>query len=76
MFGDRLAADAFDKIEREAEPDRAGDVRGPGLEAVRRVLKLGLRIFHARDHAAAGLPGRHRLQRVIAAVQDTGAGRP
>ena len=42
MLGDRFAADAFDEIERLAEADRAGDVGGACLEAVRRLLKLGV----------------------------------
>ena len=34
-----------------AEPDRAGDVRGAGLEAVRRLLELGLLEGDVEDHA-------------------------
>ena len=42
VLADRVAAELLDEIDREAEPDRAGDVRGAGLEAVRRLLELGL----------------------------------
>src|SRR5947207_8675887 len=45
------------------------------LEAVRRLQKFGLRVLDVGDHAAAGLPGRHRIERVIAAVQHAGARR-
>src|SRR5205085_2973956 len=56
VLADRLAANALDEVERNAEPDRAGDVRGAGLEAMRRVLELGVIEIDAEDHAAAGLP--------------------
>src|ERR1700719_3209956 len=42
VLGDRLAADAFDEIERQAEPDRTGNIGSPGLETVRRLQKFGL----------------------------------
>src|SRR5580700_11506600 len=70
VLADRLAAQAFDEIEGNAEPDGASDIGGAGLEAVRRVLELGLFVGDVDNHAAAGLPGRHRGERFVAPVQD------
>ena len=75
VVADRLAADLLDEIDGQPQPDRAGDVRGAGLEAVRRLLEVGVVDLDIEDHAAAGLPGRHRLQHIVAAVQHAGAGR-
>src|SRR5215472_15495521 len=55
MVEDVLAAQALDEIQGEAEADRAGDVRGPGLEAMRRLLIFGLLEAHMQDHLAAAL---------------------
>ena len=76
MGADAVAPERLDKAERLGEADRAGDIRGAGLETVRRLLELGAVVGDMGDHAAAGLPRRHRRQRRVAAVEHAGAGRP
>src|SRR5690242_17210219 len=75
MLADRLAADLFYKVAGETEPDRAGDVGGAGLEAVRRVLKVGMVDLDIEDRATAGLPGRHRFEHVPARPEHADPGR-
>ena len=75
VLADRLAADPLDKVAGDAEPDRAGDIRGAGLEAVRRVLEVGVVDLDIEDRAAAGLPGRHRLEQFVARPQHADPGR-
>ena len=63
-------------VDRRAEPDRAGDVGRAGLEAVRRLLELGLLEGDVEDHVAAALPGRHRRRAARSGLQHADAGRP
>ena len=76
VFEDVVAPELLDEVDRGAEPDRARNVRGAGLEAVRRILKLALLEGDVEDHLAAALPGRHRRQQLVAAVEHADAGRP
>ena len=76
VFEDVGAPQPLDEIERGAEPDRAGNVRGAGLEAVRRLLKHGLLKGDVEDHLAAALPWRHRRQQFVAPPQHADPGRP
>jgi hypothetical protein len=51
VLEDVVAPHFLDKVERSTQPDRTGNVRGPGLEPVRRVLVLGFLEADVQDHA-------------------------
>src|SRR5690348_3824488 len=69
MLEDGIAAEAFEVIERDAEPDGAGDVGRAGLEAMRRLLEGGLGEGHFEDHVAAALPRRHGVEQRLLAIE-------
>src|SRR4051812_39788934 len=75
VLADRLAADPFDKIAGDTKTDRAGNIRGAGLETVRRVLEVGVVDLDVENRAAAGLPWRHRVEQVVARPQHADPGR-
>jgi hypothetical protein len=62
-------------IDGGAEADGAGDVRRAGLELVRQLVVGGLLEGDRRDHVAAALVGRHRLEQGGLAVEHADAGR-
>ena len=62
VLDDVVASELFNEVDSGAEANRAGNVRGAGLETVRRLLVFGLVEGNVQDHLAPTLPGRHRLQ--------------
>src|SRR5271169_3275941 len=75
MREDVVASELFDEVDRRAEPDRPGNIWGAGLETVRRFLVLGLVESDVKDHLAAALPGRHRDEQIVAAIEHANPGR-
>src|SRR5437016_648249 len=76
MFENVVTSELLDEVDRRTKADRAGDVRRPRFEPVRRLLVLGLLEGDVEDHLAAALPGRHCRQQLIAAIERTDPGRP
>ena len=73
---DRVEADSLHPVDRRAERDAAGDVRGARLELVGQLVPGGLLEGDGRDHVAPALPGRHGLEEGGSSVQSTHARRP
>ena len=71
-----LAIDAVQVVDRRAEADDAGDVRRAGLELVRQRVVRRLLEGDRRDHVAAALVRRHRVEQRRLAVEHAGARRP
>src|SRR6516162_8061285 len=76
MRQDVVAPELFDEVDRRAEPDRSGNIRGARLETVRRFLVLGLVEGDVKDHLAAALPRRHREEQIVAAIEHADSRRP
>ena len=75
VLENRRAPDSLDVIDGCAEPDRAGDVRRAGFEAVRRFLERAFFEGDADDHLAAAVPRRHRIEQLRASVEHADPGR-
>ena len=71
-----VAIDAGQVIDGSAQPDHPRHVRRAGLELVRHLVVERLLERHRRDHVAAALIRRHRLEQRGAAIEHAGAGRP
>ncbi len=75
MGGDGVEAHPLHPVDRRAERDAAGDVRGARLELVGQLVPGGLLEGDGRDHVAPALPGRHGLEEGGLAVEGAHAGR-
>ena len=71
-----LHADALQEIDRGAQADGLGDVRGTGLELRRALRPARLLDGDRGDHVPAGDEGRHGGQEIGAPVENPDAGRP
>ena len=75
MRADLLDSELADPVDRSAEPDRLGDLRGPGLELPRQVGPRRLVRRDGADHVPAADERRHLLEQRAAAVEDADPGR-
>ncbi len=76
MGADVRHPDRPQPVDRDPEPDRLGDLRGPGLELPWQVGPGRLVGRHRADHVAAADERWHVLQELMPAVQHADPGRP
>ena len=76
VLADPLDPERGDPVDRGAEADRLGDLRGARLELPRQVGPGRLVGRDGPDHVAAADERRHLLEQLAAAVQHADPGRP
>ncbi len=75
MRSDLFDAKRSDPVDRCAQPDRLGDLRGPGFELPRQVGPGRLVGRDGPNHVTAADERRHPLEQLAAAVQHADPGR-
>ena len=75
VFEDCVPPNPHEILDCGGQANRASDVGRPGFKPVRWLFEAALFQSHARDHFAAAMPWRKRLENLGSSVQAADAGR-